>query len=58
MLFQFLFHYYGDFPVSVPVSVVYVRNAMFDSQIESIVKLIVHFQKSSVPRNFVIERVF
>jgi len=36
------------FSVSVTVSVLYVRNIMFDSQIQSIIKLIVHFQKCSV----------
>jgi len=35
------FSYCGDFPV--PVSAVYVRNTMFDSQIQSVVKLVVHF---------------
>ena len=36
------------FSVSVPVSVVYVRNAMFASQTQSTVKLTVHFQKRFV----------
>ena len=48
LFFSFSFSYYGDFSVSVPVSVVYVRIAIFDSQIKLIVKLIVHFQKRSV----------
>ena len=39
--FSFYFSYYGDFSVSVPVSVVYVRIAMFDSQIKLTIKLIV-----------------
>jgi len=47
--FSFYLSYYGDFSVSVPVSVVCVRNAMFDSQIKSTVKLIVRFQKRCWP---------
>jgi len=44
--FILYFRYYRKF--LVPVSVVNVLSAMFDSEIEPIIKLYVHFQETSV----------